>query len=220
MEYMQRERLKTVMREERHDKVLPMRPERCKGGGMKTVVRKCRVCGQSYEKRNIAHVVCSPDCAIEYTKRQREKKQAEAERKAKREERVRNQVRRRELETVSDLIKKAQCVFNRYIRLRDKGQPCISCGRQWKENFQACHYIPAGRSSKFRFDADNVHSGCVRCNLYESGNLRGYRVGLIRKIGIDKVISLEEDHEIKKWDKEELRGLISIYKQKIKEIEK
>jgi len=80
-------------------------------------------------------------------------------------------------------------------------------------------YVPAGRSNKLRFDEDNVHGGCVRCNLYESGNLRGYRIGLIERIGVERVEQLEADHEARKWTKEELRELVAEYRRKAREIE-
>ena len=59
----------------------------------------------------------------------------------------------------------------------------------------------------------------MRCNLYESGNLRGYRIGLIERIGVERVEQLETDYEVRKWAKEELRELTSKYKQLAKEIE-
>ena len=80
-------------------------------------------------------------------------------------------------------------------------------------------YVPAGRSNKLRFDEDNVHGGCVRCNLYESGNIRGYRQGLIERIGLVRVEELDADHEVRKWTKEDLRELAATYRKKAREIE-
>ena len=60
----------------------------------------------------------------------------------------------------------------------------------------------------------------MRCNLYESGNIRGYRQGLIERIGAERVEELDADHEVRKWTKEELRELTSKYKQLAKEIER
>lgn len=181
--------------------------------------RKCKICGTVFEKQRPLQFVCSPACGIEYRRAQFRKAVVKAEREAKRKERAKTAAMRHKLETIPELTKKAQAAFNRYIRLRDRGKPCISCGKPWKDNFQACHYIPAGRSNKLRFDEDNVHGGCVRCNLYESGNLRGYRIGLIGRIGVERVEQLETDHEVRKWAKEELRELTSKYKQLAKEIE-
>ena len=47
-----------------------------------------------------------------------------------------------DLETIQELIKATQIIFNKYIRLRDKGQNCISCQKKpLKEN--AGHYFNA-----------------------------------------------------------------------------
>ena len=65
-----------------------------------------------------------------------------------------------------------------------------------------------------------MHGGCVRCNLYESGNIRGYRQGLIERIGLARVEELDADHETRRWMKEELRELTVKYKQLAKEMER
>ena len=181
--------------------------------------RKCKVCGTVFEKQRPLQFVCSLACGVRYQRDQKRKAAIKSEREAKRRESVKTAAMRRKLETIPELTKKAQAAFNRYIRLRDRGKPCISCGAPWKDNFQACHYVPAGRSNKLRFDEDNVHGGCVRCNLYESGNLRGYRIGLIGRIGVELVEQLETDHETRKWTKEELRELAAEYRRKAREIE-
>jgi len=75
-----------------------------------------------------------------------------------------------ELETVQDLVKAAQLVFNKYIRERDKEQPCISC-KQKPKKVNAGHFWNANNHWNVRFDEDNVHVQCERCNSYLSGNL-------------------------------------------------
>lgn len=181
--------------------------------------RKCKVCGTVFEKQRPLQFVCSPACGIEYQREQKRKAAIKSEREARRKERAKTAALRHRLETIPELTKKAQQAFNRYIRLRDRGRPCISCGTPWKDNFQACHYVPAGRSGKLRFDEANVHGGCVRCNLYESGNIRGYRIGLIERIGRARVEGLDADHEVRKWTKEELRELAAEYRRKAGKIE-
>ena len=182
---------------------------------MAVKTKKCAVCKQNFVPMSTLAKACSPKCAIELTQRAKKRKLEQG----KREQRRMDKARKQALETVPELTKKAQAAFNRYIRLRDKGKPCISCGVPWRDNFQACHYVPAGRSSKLRFDEDNVHGGCVRCNLYESGNLRGYRIGLIQRIGAARVEEMESDHELRKWGKDELRELTAKYRKKAKGLE-
>jgi hypothetical protein len=52
-----------------------------------------------------------------------------------------------------------------------------------------------------------------------SGNLIEYRINLIKKIGEDAVINLEQNSETEKYTISELQEIIQTYKSKIKEIE-
>lgn len=124
-----------------------------------------------------------------------------------------------DLETVQDYIKMAQIIFNKYIRLRDKGQVCISCQKKpLKEN--AGHFFNANNHYNVRFDERNVHLQCEHCNTYLSGNLLEYRTNLINKIGNSEFIILEaEARKTRKFTKEELKELMAEYKKKCKELE-
>ena len=99
------------------------------------------------------------------------------------------------------LKKKAQEVFNRWIRLRDAEQPCISCG-SWN-TAHASHYFSAGKHNHLRFDEDNVHLSCIYCNTYEHGNLINYRQGLIKRIGIERLEALELKAKMKHSTKDD-----------------
>jgi hypothetical protein len=118
-------------------------------------------------------------------------------------------------------IKKAQHAFNAYIRERDAGLPCISCGcPDGKGKRNAGHYRPAGINTALRFDERNCNGQCERCNTSYSGNLVPYRVGLVAKIGVDAMEWLEQNHEIKKWTIPELKEIEREYKAKLKELRK
>jgi hypothetical protein len=122
-----------------------------------------------------------------------------------------------ELETVQDLVKAAQLVFNKYIRERDKEQPCISC-KQKPKKVNAGHFWNANNHWNVRFDEDNVHVQCERCNSYLSGNLLEYRTNLCLKIGQERFDQLEARARVtRKFTKDELKELIKTYKQKIKD---
>ena len=110
------------------------------------------------------------------------------------------------------LIKKAQDVFNTWVRNRDEGRPCISCGKQGN---QAGHYFPVKGFSGLRFDEKNVNLQCAYCNCYQHGNQAMYRIGLVNRIGEAKVKELEQkalDDRVKKWSREELNEIILKYK--------
>ena len=113
--------------------------------------------------------------------------------------------------TLPKLKKKAQDVFNKWIRERDKDSGCISCNG---ETQQAGHYFSSGHYSSLTFSELNVNGQCVRCNMFLHGNLIQYRMGLVYRYGEREVHQLEQDsrYGVKKWSREELEEIIKKYK--------
>lgn len=131
--------------------------------------------------------------------------------------------------TLPKLKAKLQEVFNEYIRLRDKGERCISCGLRNYSNpnayLQAGHYYPVSGYDGLRFDEDNVHGECARCNCFDESHLIGYGENLIKKIGQERYDALKQraaDYKKNgyKWSRAELLEKIEYYKAKIKELSK
>ena len=125
---------------------------------------------------------------------------------------------------IQPLLKKAQKVFNEYIRLRDikKYGTCISCGNKLKPgNIDAGHYYPAGHHFNIRYNPDNCAAQCSRpCNKDLHGNLPNYRVNLVKRIGEDRVKELDRiAHVTRKFTRKELQEIIHKYKKKIKDFE-
>jgi len=172
--------------------------------------KKCKVCKNEFTPiYTTAQSTCSLSCAIEQTAQK--KSQVWKERK---------KILKDELTTVQDLMKVAQQVFNKYIRLRDDGNLCVSCGKTINGVRHASHYLSAGGHSAVRFNTDNVWVSCFKCNVMLSGNGIEYRMRLINKIGIERVEWLENNGSIaKKWTREELQEIIKEYKLKYKELE-
>ena len=124
-----------------------------------------------------------------------------------------------DLETIQDLVKATQIVFNKYIRLRDKDELCISCKQKPKKS-NAGHFYNANNHWNVRFDENNVHLQCEHCNTFLSGNLINYRENLLKKIGAEEFNVLEGKSKVtRKFTKEELKEIIETYKKKIKEYE-
>jgi hypothetical protein len=118
-----------------------------------------------------------------------------------------------DLETVQDIVKAAQMVFNKYIRERDKDELCISCKQKPKKE-NAGHFYNANNHWNVRFDEDNVHLQCERCNSFLSGNLIEYRANLISKIGQERFDQLESRARLtRKFTKDELKELVKKYKE-------
>jgi hypothetical protein len=179
-------------------------------------MKKCRVCKKQFNQFNSMQVVCSPSCAHKHG----QLVVAKGKKSHERVERNLMRERRQLIKTPSDLKREAQIPFNKYIRLRDHLEPCISCQRHHSGQYHAGHYISVGASGSLRFNEDNCHKQCSACNNHLSGNIVHYRVNLIEKIGIRKVEKLEHDHEIKRYTREELIEIKKKYSKKARDLEK
>lgn len=174
----------------------------------KPKLSKCKVCRKPFEKRSMAHVACSPACAVILGQRAREKR-VKAEYKARKEA----------IKTRSDWLKEAQAAFNAWVRQRDAHLPCISCGRFHQGAYDAGHYRSVGSMPALRFHEDNVHKQCVPCNQHKGGNVVEYRMRLIERIGADRVAFLEGPHEPAKYTIDDAKAIKAHYKAKLKQLQ-
>jgi hypothetical protein len=111
--------------------------------------------------------------------------------------------------STKNLAKKAQAVFNKWIRQRDAGKGCISCGGGVHN---AGHLYHAHIYSALRFNEVNVQGQCVPCNLAKGGNPEGFRQGLLKRYGEDKVNLLDSAARHKKtFSRTELELIIKAY---------
>ena len=119
------------------------------------------------------------------------------------------------------LKNKLQDIFNEFIRLRDAGQPCISCGET--KILQAGHYFAVKGYDSLRFDEDNVHGECAGCNCFDESHLIGYAENLLERIGrvefdLLKLRAADYKRRGYKWTRSELEDKIAYYKEKVKEL--
>ena len=178
----------------------------------------CRNCKKKFEPRNSMQIVCSPKCAYEYKSNPKAKEHVKkAKRREYREQKIASK-------TLATLLKETQKEFNAYIRLRDKDEPCISCGRtdppstragQW----HAGHYRTVGAHPELRFTEENCNKECLYCNNFNSDHLEGYRINLIIKIGLERVEWLEGYHEPAKWDRQEVIDLKLKYRKLTRDLQ-
>jgi predicted nucleic acid-binding Zn ribbon protein len=187
--------------------------------------KTCIVCGIRFLPIRQIQRVCSAPCAIKYAIDKRDKKRAQAERIAQREDRKVVKLKLESFKTRSDWVKEAQVAFNSYIRARDQaaGHACISSGRplDWTGNaVDAGHYRSTGSAPHLRFDERNCHAQSKHDNRYLAGNAVDYRLGLIARIGLEAVQALEADQEPRKYSIEDLKRIIFTYKLKLKELKK
>jgi hypothetical protein len=169
---------------------------------------RCKNCREKFEPIRFNHKFCLKDECIKVFVEEVKVKQWKTTKKRMKED----------LKTLQDWLKEAQTIFNKYVRLRDSGLPCISCNKPpLKKN--CGHYFSSGGHSNVRFDEDNCHLQCEHCNTYLSGNLLNYQIGIQKRIGAQKLLELQERaHVTKKWTIDELKELINIYKKKCAEL--
>jgi len=179
---------------------------------MKERSKKCRICRQEFiPKYSTMQATCENiECMIAFSSKQKDKK---IKRELK-EVKERNK-------SVSQWRKELQQVFNQYIRLRDQGKGCISCGKQLQGKYDAGHYFSVGSYPNLRFHEANVHGQCVSCNQHKHGNLLEYGIRIEKRIGKN---TLEELHSLRNerlsLPLDKIKELIYHYKDKVKEIKK
>lgn len=183
----------------------PMRPKRCRVSG----------CGATFTPTRSFQKWCSPDCAVVLARQAQEKQRKSIAQRERREIKVRKE----KLKSRADHIADTQRAFNAWIRERDAGQACISCGTTADVQYCAGHYRTTAAAPELRFEPLNVHLQCNRnCNMGKSGNLLGYRPRLIEKIGLAAVEWLEGPHEPKKYTIDDLKALTVHYRALTREL--
>jgi len=190
--------------------------------GLKPLKQKrCKCCKTLFQPIRALQAVCTTSCAIAIAEKKRTLKQA----KERRETAKADRVKREKLKTKSDWTKEAQIEFNKFIRLRDSGRTCISCGADCSATSvggagDAGHFRSRGSAPHLRFDERNTHMQCKRCNRYLAGNVANYRNGLIERIGLSSVEELESDQTQKNYTIDDLKEIKAKYKALARELER
>jgi len=180
---------------------------------------RCKNCKIKFEATNFNQKFCLDDLCVKacvsWTIEQRKKN----EEKKWRKEKTR---RKNNMKTNSELMSDAQDSFNAFIRERDKGLGCISCKKPFGQmKYDAGHYFSRNGHKNITYHENNVHGQCVHCNQHLHGNHIEYQINLVEKIGMEEMMKLYEiAYEIRRYDNDELRGIISLYKKKLKELKK
>jgi hypothetical protein len=147
-----------------------------------------------------------------------EKSQEKKARIAAKAERQDMRERKAAIKTIPQLKAELQKIFNLCMRLEDElsGNGCICCGKfpitsaliQLGGAWDACHFRSRGSADHLRYNEDNVWRGLKDCNIWGHTDYRG---GLIKRIGIKRVESLESNQISIKWTRDWLIGQKIIY---------
>jgi 5-methylcytosine-specific restriction endonuclease McrA len=104
---------------------------------------------------------------------------------------------------------------------------CIACRKRFEitlfsdrsiyngRNLQASHYFNSDKNESVRYDLDNLHLSCERCNSPRGlhGNKENYQVNLRHKIGVDRFENLKaKAHKTYKFNIIELEKMEDEFK--------
>ncbi len=127
-----------------------------------------------------------------------------------------HQVKKKKTATLAALVRKLDTVFSKYIRRRDADAggtvACVTCNRllHWKE-CHAGHFVRRQHMA-LRWNEENVHPQCIRCNTFLDGNEAEYSRFIIKRYGMhrfEEMLTLK--HSTMKWTREELQTRIAYY---------
>lgn len=183
--------------------------------------KTCSVCKTEFTPVRSLQKVCGPVCALAHAKAKESRQRKAIEKVERREIKVRKQ----RLKSRGDYLREAQQAFNAFIRERDRqaGYPCISSGRplDWSGNqVDAGHYRSTGAAPHLRFDERNVHAQSKHDNRFLSGSAVDYRLGLIARIGLEAVESLEADQSVRNYTIHDLQQIKATYRAKLRDLKR
>jgi len=176
--------------------------------------KKCKSCGVMFKPFSSLAKVCSMACSLDFVDKQKAVK-VKQEHVAQKRDFLANDK--------SFQKAKAQKSVNEFIRLRDANLPCVSCDKpaDWGGQWHAGHYKTTAARPDLRFNEDNISKQCAQCNTFLSGNLAMYRITLVERIGLDRVLALEVDTEKpQKYTASDYAAIHAEYSAKIKELKK
>lgn len=177
--------------------------------------KKCKQCKVAFtdEERARNHRIHS-HCIAAFLNAQADKKMKARLKREKAEDKV----RRENLKTRSEWHADAQKAANAYVRARDVGQPCISCGKPWEASHQAGHYRSRGAAKNLALDPRNIFGQCIQCNLHKHSNAIEYRIRLVQRCGVEHVEALESDNAPRHYSVDDLIAIRHEFLMKTKQL--
>jgi hypothetical protein len=186
----------------------------------KPKLHKCRICKDEFIKQRMGQRVCGPKCAGEFARIDREKKEADARRQS----RIEDRQRKEEMQPRKWWKAKAKAALHAYIRARDEGKSCISCdtilvklGRVGGD-YDAGHFRSVGSAKHMEFVENNIHGQCKHCNDFLKGNQLEYERRLRIRKGDAFVDELLADNESRKLTIDDFKEIEATFKQKLKDL--
>ena len=182
------------------------------------MTRCCKVCRKEFDPRLPMQSVCSPACALTLA----QAKRAKAEKAEQVRQRKADREKREKLKSRREWLNECQVIANRYARIRDRDDGCISCERpsSWGGQWHGSHFRSVGAASAVRLNLWNINKACSICNHHLSGNIAGYTPRLIKKIGAKKVKWLHEQNHVVRYSIEYLKKYKRVIGKRLRRMKK
>lgn len=182
----------------------------------KPKTKVCSGCGKEkpiWKNKTIEGVkksFCQP-CAIRVESTITKKKKAEA--------------RAKKANSISKLTEVLDKTFSLFIRLRDTDRngifTCCTCHekKEWHQ-LNAGHFI-SRRFMNTRWDEENVHGQCSKCNVILSGMQYDYSLFMDVRYGEGAAKRMHSKaQEVKKFTTDEIKVLITYYQNLVRDLQK
>jgi len=165
---------------------------------------RCKNCKQLFEPVRFNQKYCfEPECVKVWVTTEQEKQWKKKKAKLK-----------VELMTKKDYEKILQQLVNKYVRMRDKGQPCISCQKPIKGKMDAGHLYAVGNYPSVRFNLKNINGQCINCNQYNGGAINDYRLNFVLKYSREDLEELDIlAHQQRQYSVTEIKEMIQEFKE-------
>jgi len=126
------------------------------------------------------------------------------------------------LKTPSKWEDECRQIVQKYARIRDRNDGCISCElpANWDGQWHGSHFRSHGAASAVQFNLWNIHKSCWICNKIYSGRIDGYEPRLVAKIGQDKVDWLKSQNQIVRHDVDYYKRFKAVMGKKLRRLEK
>lgn len=190
----------------------------------KLTIRRCKYCNEHFQQIQPLQYLCLPPnpCSWKYQEVLTANKKAKEERDYSKQCRAERKAYYDKHKKLSAYESEARTEFQKWIRLRDFGLPCISCGCLNAKQWDGGHFLKAELFTGLIFNEKNCHKQCSVCNDHKSGNELEYRDGLIARYGlpyVDQLEAIKKDNRQYKFTKQELIDIKETYKNKLKQLQ-
>ena len=89
---------------------------------------RCKYCKKKVEQLQIKIPQVCKECVLTHFESNKEKVLSKAKKKVESKKKAEVKEKKDALKSISAIIKEIKPIFQKFIRLRDKDLPCISCG--------------------------------------------------------------------------------------------